>query len=98
MEDVIDDLYELRNSVAHGDKTPDKFFITARNEYGQDVTLAEALTEAASRIIRASLLRILEDNLLNEFASGPASEVYFGSAGLTRSALHAKSKMLLAKK
>jgi hypothetical protein len=92
IEDVTDDLYELRNSVAHGDKTPARFFATARNEYGQDVTLVEALTEAASRIIRASLLRILEDNLLNEFAGGPASEVYFGSVGLTRSALYAKLK------
>ena len=87
IEDVIDDLYELRNSVAHGDKTPDKFFVPARSEYGQDVTLAEVLNEAASRIIRASLLRILEDNLLNEFADGPSSETYFGAHNLTRSKL-----------
>jgi hypothetical protein len=96
VEDVEDDLYELRNSVAHGDKTPDKFFVTARSEYGEAVTLAEVLTEVASRIIRASLLRILEDNLLNEFASGPASETYFGSHDLTHDKLVAKSKLLTA--
>jgi hypothetical protein len=90
IEDVIDDLYELRNSVAHGDKTPDKYLGVARSEYGQDVTLAEAMNEAASRIIRASLLRILEDNLLNEFANGPASEKYFGGHNLTRSKLKGK--------
>jgi hypothetical protein len=90
VEDLVEDLYELRNSVAHGDKTPDKFFAVARTEYGQEVSLAEVLTEAISRIIRASLLRILEGNLLNEFANGPASETYFGSKGLTRSALYAK--------
>jgi len=93
--DIVDDLYELRNSVAHGDRTPDKFFVAERSEYEQDVTLAEALTEAASRIIRASSLRILEDNLLEEFANGPASETYFGSKGLTRSALYARLKAKL---
>jgi hypothetical protein len=90
IEDVVDDLYELRNCVAHGDKTPDKFFAEVRTEYTDSVCLAEALTEAASRIIRGSLLRILEDNLLNDFANGPASEAYFASVGLTRSALYAK--------
>jgi hypothetical protein len=87
VEDVVDDLYELRNIVAHGDKTPDKCFVTVRIEYGEAVTLAEALTEAASRIIRASLLRILEDNLLKHFADGPASEAFFGAQGLTKSLL-----------
>ncbi len=90
IEDVIDDLYELRNSVAHGDKTPDRYSVVARSEYGQDITLAEVLNEAASRIIRASLLRVLEDNLLNEFADGPASETYFGGHNLTRSKLKGK--------
>jgi hypothetical protein len=92
VEDVIDDLYQLRNCVAHGDKTPDKFFVSTRTEYDQNVVLAEVLTEAISRIIRASLLRILEGNLLNEFANGPASEIYFGSQGLTRSPLHVSLK------
>lgn len=93
VNDVIDDLYELRNSVAHGDRTPAKFFNVARTEYDQNIVLAEVLTEAISRIIRASLLRILEDNLLNEFADGPASEAYFGSQGLTRDVLRAKRRL-----
>jgi hypothetical protein len=92
VEDLIDDLYELRNSVAHGDKTRNKFFDVKRTDYDQNVVLAEVLSEAISRIIRASLLRILEDNLLNEFANGPASEAYFGSQGLTRSKLYARRK------
>lgn len=95
--EVVDDVYELRNVIAHGDKTPDKFWVTARIEYGEAVTLAEMLTEAASRIIRASLLRILEDNLLQYFADGPASEAFFGKQGLTRSLLHAKLKALKGK-
>jgi hypothetical protein len=92
VEDLVDDLYELRNTVAHGDKTPDRFFNVARREYSEDVLLVEVLTEAISRIIRGSLLRILEGNLLNAFADGPASETYFGSHGLTRDALYAKLK------
>jgi hypothetical protein len=87
---VLDELYELRNVIAHGDKTPDKFWVTARSEYDQHVNLAEMLTEAASRIIRASLLRILEDNLLKHFADGPASEAFFGAQELTKSLLYAK--------
>jgi hypothetical protein len=85
----VDDLYELRNIIAHGDKTPDKYFEAARAEYGEVVTLAEALMEAASRIIRASLLRILEENLLKHFAGGPASEAFFGAQRLTKTLLYA---------
>jgi len=88
--EVLDDLYELRNVIAHGDKTPDKFWVTARSEYDEHVTLAEMLTEAASRIIRASLLRILEENLLKHFADGPASEAFFAAQGLTKFLLYAK--------
>jgi hypothetical protein len=87
IEDILDDLYELRNSVAHGDKTPDKFFVEKRIGYGQSLNLADVLHEALSFIIRASLLRILEDKLLDHFADGPASEAYFGAQGLTRSLL-----------
>jgi hypothetical protein len=94
---AVDDLYELRNVIAHGDRTPDKFWVTARIEYGENVTLAEMLTEAASRIIRASLLRILEDNLLRHFADGPSSEAFFGAQELTKSALSAKLKAMKGK-
>jgi hypothetical protein len=45
------------------------------------------LHEATSFIIRASLLKILEDDLLEHFANGPASDSYFGSKGLTGSML-----------
>jgi hypothetical protein len=46
--------------------------------------------EAASRIVGASLLRILEENLSQYFADGPASEAFFGAQGLTKSLLYAK--------
>ncbi len=90
VEDIIEDLYELRNSVAHGDKTAEKFFKDKRVCLDQTVSLAEVLHEAISFIIRASLLKILEDNLLQHFANGPASDSYFGSHGLTGSELRKK--------
>ena len=96
--EVLDDLYELRNVIAHGDRTPDKFWVTARSEYDEPVKLAEMLTETASRIIRGSLLRILEENLLQYFADGPASEAFFGAQGLTKSLLYAKLNAQKAKR
>lgn len=87
VENVLDELYELRNSVAHGDRTPAKFFVEKRIAYGQSLNLVDVLHEALSFIVRASLLRILEDNLLVHFADASASEAYFGAQGLTRSLL-----------
>jgi hypothetical protein len=98
IDDVIDDLYELRNGVAHGDKTPDRFFKTQRVSLGDDVSLAEVLLEAVSFVVRTSLLRILEANLLTQFANGPASEAYFTSHKLTHSAIvKAKRKTVIAR-
>ena len=64
LADVLDDLYELRNFVAHGDKIPDVFFQTyPRVGINGGVCKAEVLSEATSFIIRASLLKILRDGL-----------------------------------
>jgi hypothetical protein len=53
------------------------------------------LNEALSRIIRASLLLILENRPLPHFTDAAASEAYFGGHSLTNSALKvAKSKQL----
>jgi hypothetical protein len=87
IEDIIEDLYELRNSVAHGDKTAARFYKDKRQSLNESVPLVEVLHEAASLIIRASLLKILEDNLLQHFANGPASDSYFGSQDLIGSIL-----------
>jgi hypothetical protein len=84
--DVIDDLYEVRNCLAHGDKVPDRFFAQTSTDDG-DVNRLETLTEVASFIVRASLLKILKDNLLNHFKGGAESQSYFGANGLVRSML-----------
>lgn len=93
--DVIDDLYELRNCLAHGEKTADRFFVDKRISFDESLNVIGVLHEAISFIIRESLLRILEDDLLNHFANGPASESYFGAAGLTDSQIRQKQKSAL---
>lgn len=92
--DVIDELYELRNCLAHGEKTPDRFFVDKRTSLDESLNLLAVLHEAISFIIRESLLRILENDLLNHFADGPASKSYFGAAGLTDSQIRQKQKAL----
>jgi len=93
--EVVVDLCEVRNCIAHGDKIPDRFFQPLPNGYlGESGNIINVLHDALSFIIRTSLLRILKDNLLDHFADSQASDAYFGAASLTRSALtKAKHKM-----
>ncbi len=86
--DLLDDLYELRNFVAHGDKVPDSFFHTyPRTGVNGGVCKVEVLLEAASFIIRASLVKILRDGLLDHFADAAPAEAFFSAHGLVNSVL-----------
>jgi hypothetical protein len=91
LADVLDDLYELRNFVAHGDRVPDNFFQThPRVGINGGVCKVEVLSEAASFIIRRSLLKILREGLLDNFADAGPSEAFFGAPGLVNSRLSQK--------
>lgn len=86
--DIVDDLYRVRNFVAHGDRIPDEFFQrTMRQGLNGALNVLVVLNEAVSFIVRKSLLRIVQDNLLDHFASAGTAEAYFAAAGLTRSAI-----------
>lgn len=88
---IVDDLYEVRNYIAHGDRIPDRVFHdTLRDGFNGQVTLFQVLFEAQSFIIRQSLLKILHDNLLDHFADAGPAEAYFGKNGLTRTAISAR--------
>lgn len=90
LADVLDDLYTVRNCIAHGDRVPDKFFSGYWSGSPYDSAQANfisVLEEAASFIVRASLLKILKDNLLYHFRGGPESQAYFASHNLVRSKL-----------
>lgn len=90
---IIQDLYTLRNFVAHGDKVPDQFFTEMpRSGFNGGVKKIEVIIEAASFIIRASLLKILRDHLLDCFADAAPAETYFGAHGLTRKALQGNQR------
>jgi hypothetical protein len=90
---VIDEIYCLRNHLAHGDKVPDCYFqTTGRHGLNGPISKWETLSEAVSSIVRQSLMTILVKNLLVHFQDAPASEAYFGSLGLTKSKLEKKAK------
>jgi hypothetical protein len=50
----------------------------------------EVLVEAASFIIRGSLLKILRDGLTNHFIDANAAETYFDANNLTGSKIRAR--------
>jgi hypothetical protein len=83
--EIVDDLYEVRNCIAHGDKVPNKFF--GQPSFSDQGNKLMTLEEAASFIVRTSLLRILSDGLLPHFKGGLESQAYFRAHGLVRSQL-----------
>jgi hypothetical protein len=86
--DVIDEIYCLRNHIAHGDRVPDYYFRTpGRKAINGTIKKGEVLMESISSIVRQALLRILEKGLLNHFVDAAASEAYFTRNGLTTSAI-----------
>jgi hypothetical protein len=82
VEDIVDELYCLRNHIAHGDKLPLHYYEQAGRE-GQKLVRADVLTEAISFIVRRSLLTILKNGLLPRFKDAASSEAYFVSNKLT---------------
>jgi len=68
---IVDDVYRLRNMIAHGDQVPDddmsRFYRAGLG--GEPVLFTEGMFEGLSFIIRKSLLKILEDDLLEQFAN-----------------------------
>jgi hypothetical protein len=89
--DIVDALYNVRNHLAHGDRIPDLYFLQrARDGLNGGVVIMEVLVEAASFIIRSSLLKILRDGLTNHFMDASAAEAYFDANSLTNSKIRAR--------
>jgi hypothetical protein len=90
---IVDDLYEARNYLAHGDRIPDRFFQEwPRNGVNGPLRRMVILYEAQSYIIRHSLLKMLREGLIAHFAGAAESEAYFGANGLTNSQIQKKKK------
>jgi len=90
---IVDDLYEVRNYLAHGDRIPNRFFQEwPRTGVNGPLRMIVILFEAQSFIIRHSMLKMLRDGLTAHFAGAAESEAYFGANGLTNSQLKKKKK------
>jgi hypothetical protein len=86
--DVVDELYCLRNHIAHGDKLPDYYYEqVGRGDLNGSLSRVEAALEHLSFVVRHSLVKIMRDNLLPHFVDAASSEAYFQSLQLTRSAI-----------
>jgi hypothetical protein len=92
IEDIVQDLYAVRNYIAHGDVIPRKYFSAMRSGLGGDVSTIEVLSEGVSFIIRKSLLRIVTEGLLSHFENAKSSDAYFGALGLTKRVLRTTTK------
>jgi hypothetical protein len=79
IKDVLEDVNEVRNCIAHGDKIPDKYFALGggRQTLAGPVNYLSVLDDSLSFIIRQSLLRIIRDNLVEEFKSRPRYSLYW---------------------
>ena len=82
--DVLDDLYLMRNCISHGDRLDDRYFGVKRADLAEGLTLFGVLTEAASFIIRHSLLKILREGLVERFKTAADSTAYFAANGLSK--------------
>ncbi|OFV93743.1 MAG: hypothetical protein A3F68_11525 [Acidobacteria bacterium RIFCSPLOWO2_12_FULL_54_10] len=88
---IIDDVYRVRNFIAHGDRIPDEYFQrTLHSGLNGGLNVLQVLLEGVSFIVRKSLLRIIQDELLNHFANPEAAEIYFADADLTLSRIRAR--------
>jgi hypothetical protein len=91
---VLKDLYAVRNYIVHGERVPDEFFAPLRQGPNGAVNRVSVLLEALSFILRKSILRVLKENLLEEFKDSPASRRYWGGFSLTRRTLICRESVL----
>jgi len=92
--DVVSKIYAVRNFIAHGDRIPDEYFERKmRQGLNGELSLLQVLIEAVSFVVRKSLLRILQNNLLDNFANAAASEAFFGAEGLTNTAIRQRQQL-----
>jgi hypothetical protein len=70
IKDVLDDVNEVRNCIAHGDRIPDRYFVPGggRQTLNGVVNFLAVLDDSLSFIIR-DLLKILRDDHVENFKS-----------------------------
>jgi hypothetical protein len=76
VKDLLQDIYRMRNSVAHGEWIPPEFLARSGHAGGAK-SYADVLLEAASIVLRLALTRILKDSLLETFGDKDGLDSYF---------------------
>jgi hypothetical protein len=69
-------IYEVRNASAHGQKVPDSHFSQVVHPFGETVGI-DALAEAATFIIRKTVIEILRRGLRHKFKDRNAREDFW---------------------
>jgi hypothetical protein len=70
-------IYEVRNASAHGQRVPDSHFVPVPHPLGQGVVGIGALAEAATFIIRRTVIEILQRGWREEFKNRDAREHFW---------------------
>ncbi len=70
-------IYEVRNSSAHGQKVPDPHFIQVSHPFGNTVCLLDVLAEAATFIIRKTVIEILRRGFRTKFKDRDTREEFW---------------------
>lgn len=90
---IVDDLYAVRNFIAHGDRIPDEYFVREmRRGVNGPLNVVQVLLEAVSVLVRKSLLKILDQRLLHHFVGAETADAYFAQCGLTLQALRNRDR------
>jgi len=70
-------IYEVRNASAHGQKVPDSHFVPVPHPLGHGVVGIDALAEAATFIIRKTVIEILQRGWREKFKTLAARENFW---------------------
>jgi hypothetical protein len=77
-DQLIDDMYTLRNKVAHGDQMPADWMKDYRPGWvDQGISYAAVLCEAAGSMLRLAWCRIISDDLQKTFADKKKMQKFF---------------------
>jgi hypothetical protein len=70
-------IYDVRNASAHGQKVPDAHFSPVAHPFGPTVVGIDALAEAATFIIRRTVIGILQQGWQDKFKDRPTREDFW---------------------
>lgn len=75
--EIVPLIYDVRNFSAHGQKVPDSHFRSMPHPFGQDAIGLDVLAEAATFVIRKTVIEILRRGWREEFKDRAARENFW---------------------